>query len=81
MKKALPRRRPREGTQTHLLGGAFVLPPPERLPVVLGQPPGPFDPPPLLPLPPLLPPPPPVEPLPPPPPPLEPLLILRYLRA
>lgn len=67
-------------TGNYLLGGAFVLPPPEALPVVLGQPPGPFDPPPLFPPPPLLPPPlllP--EPLPPPPPPFEPLLIVSSL--
>lgn len=74
---ALPRRWPWEGAQSYLLGGAFVLPPPDGLPVVLGQPPAPFEPLPLFPPPLLLPPPP--EPLPPPPPPLEPLLILSSL--
>lgn len=64
--KALPERLLWEDERSYLLGGAFVLPPPEGFPVVLGQPPGPFEPPPLFPPPPLL-------------PPLEPLLIVSSL--
>ncbi len=64
-----PGPRVQSSRDVHFDGGAFVRPPPDWLPVVLGQPPGPLPPP-------LLPPPPPPPLLPPPPPPLLPLLML-----